>query len=210
MQKLVITIMIACMASFCSSSRIITPQQASEERAVKMYLVNGTVLEGIVVKQTSSEISVVNEADQKTYPVAVNEIRRLETSPKYYDFEANLISNAEVSRTKTNKNTWVYGFGGAAVGGLVGLAIGLPIWLANDNPPPLFVGGIGAIAGSIYFGARGIRIDRETAVQTVRYARLREQELQQAKTDEEAKLRQLKAEKELIKQRLEEKKAKDQ
>ncbi|NIV03087.1 hypothetical protein GWN26_00465, partial [Candidatus Saccharibacteria bacterium] len=62
----------------------------------------------------------------------------------------------------------------AAIGGLSGLAIGVPVWLAADDPPPFFVSGVGAVVGSIYFATRGITKDKEDAISKVRFLRARE------------------------------------
>ncbi len=124
----------------------------------------------------------------------------------YYDYEGYPISEAEIAKYRDNRNTWGHAIGGAVIGGLAGLAIGIPVWLANDNPPPLFVGGLGMIVGSIVFGAKGVKRDHQVAVAKVRALRYRESELQAEKLNEEKRLQELQAEKQRLLKQLEEKK----
>ena len=89
------------------------------------------------------------------------------------------------------------------MGGLAGLAIGIPFWAAEVNISPWFTAGLGAIAGSIYFAKKGVEKDTEIALDKVRYVRQREQELEREKLNEEKRLQELENEKENLKKELE-------
>lgn len=204
-RRLLAVLLFSGILMSCSGPRYLNTGEVRTEQSVKLYLQNGDAYEGIVVAQESSELSLLSQADKQTYTFAHRDIRRIERSRQEYDYSANPISPAEIEKYKTNRNTWVYAAGGAAIGGLAGLVVGYPIWVANDNPPPLFIGGLGAVVGSIYFGARGTRRDKEVALAKVRYLHSKG-DLLEAKATEEARLKALKEEKERLKKQLEEKK----
>lgn len=190
----------------CGGSRYLSISEIETDQSIKIYLRNGKVQEGIVIEQNGSELKIISASDYLAYTLNSAEISRVETSGKHYDYRGYPISNAEIEKYKKNRNTWGYAIGGAVVGGLVGLTIGYPIWVANDNPPPLFAAGIGAVVGSIYFATRGIRKDREIAVSQVRYIRNKEYELEQEKQAEEEKLKEIERQKQELQRQLEEKK----
>ena len=112
---------------------------------------------------------------------------------------------AAIERNTGKRNFWGYAIGGAAIGGLAGIGAGIPVWLAVDNPPPLFVGGVGAVLGSIYFAGKGIRKDRLVAVETIREDRVLQQKLQAEQAAEQDQINQLEAERAELLKKLKEK-----
>ena len=199
-------LVLSLLFSFCSSPRYLAVDKVSQDQAVKVYLSDGSVYRGIVIENTGQEMTIVSADDHQTYQVAFTQIRRIERLNTYFDYQGYPISEAEIAKYKTSRNTWGHAIGGAVIGGLVGLSVGIPIWLANDNPPPLFVGGLGVIVGSIFFGARGVKRDHQVAVETVRAVRFRDSELQAEKQNEERRLKELQKEKQKLLKKLEEKK----
>ena len=200
-----VAILLSAFLIACSSSTNLMIDEVEEEQSVKVYLTNGKTLEGIITEHSASELTLVAQSDNSEHSIKAHEIRRLEKSPQAYDFEANLISDAEISRNKSNRNAWGSAVGGAALGMLTGLVIGVPIWLAAETPPPLFIGGLGTIGGTIYFGMKGIRKDREAAIQHVRYTRKYAQELEAEKEKQRKMLQQLEEQKAKLKRQLKEK-----
>lgn len=190
----------------CGGSRYLALPEVKEDQSVKLFLKNGKVQEGIVKGQNGSELQMISASDHQPYTFSNAEISRIELSASHYDHRAYPISDAEIEKYKNTRNTWGYAIGGAVVGGLAGLAIGYPIWVANDNPPPLFIAGIGAVIGSIYFATRGIKKDQQAAVQKVRYLRDHEYALEEEKNAEQKRLDELNREKEELQKKLEEKK----
>lgn len=205
-----LAVLLAALALFsqCAGSRYVSIEELKKEQSVKLYLRNGRVEEGIVTENSTSALTFISAADHQSHTYKAGEISRVELSATYYDYQAYPISNAEIEKYKGSRNAWAYGVGGAILGGVVGLAINYPLWVANDNPPPLLGAGIGAVAGSIYFAARGIKKDQQTAIQQVRYLRERESKLEQEKQSEEERLRELQRQKEELRKKLEEKKRK--
>ncbi len=203
--------LLAALALFsqCGGSRYLSMEEVKKEQSVKLYLRNGKVEEGIVTGNSASELTLISAADHQSHTYTATEISRVEPSATYYDYQAYPISGAEIEKYKGSRNAWAYGVGGAVLGGLVGLAINYPIWVANDDPPPLLGAGIGAVVGSIYFATRGIKKDQQTAVRQVRYLRERENELEKEKQSEEERLREIERQKEELRKKLEEKKKKN-
>jgi hypothetical protein len=190
----------------CGGPRYLSVPEVKKDQSVKVYLKNGQVQEGIVTEQTGSALGIISASDHQPYTLNSTEISRVEISGYHYDYRGYPISSAEIEKYKKNRNTWGYAIGGAVVGGLAGLAVGYPIWVANDNPPPLFAAGIGAVIGSIYFASRGIKKDQQVAINQVRYIRDKEHDLEQQKQAEEEKLKEIERQKQELQKQLEEKK----
>lgn len=202
----ILLILLIALFSQCSGPRYLSIPEVEKDQSVKIYLKNGQVQEGIVKEQSSSELQVISAADHEQYSLGASDISRIEASSTYYDRRGYPISSAEIQKNKKTRNTWGYAIGGAVVGGVVGLGIGYPIWVSNDNPPPLFIAGIGAVLGSIYFATKGIKKDQQAAVEQVRFLRDHDYELEQAKKSEEEKLRELEKQKQELQKKLDEKK----
>ena len=205
LDKLMLTLAVAVLFAGCAGSRNIRPNEVASEQEVKLFLNGGEIDEGIILQRDTDEILFVSMSNNEPRKIFISDIRNVNKSNKNFDYNANLISDAEIRKYRRNKNTWGYAVGGGIIGGLAGLAVGLPIWLANDNPPPLLAAGIGFVAGSIYYASRGVRRDHEAAVAKVRLLREEENSMEDRMHDEEAKLKALKEEKERLKQALDEK-----
>ncbi len=192
----------------CTTSKVILRPEVKQDQSVKIFTRANQVLEGIVIQVDEEQLTLISTANSQKETVPFKEIRRIERSDKVFDYNARPISKAEIEKFKGSRNTLGYAAGGAAIGGLAGLAIGLPIWLSQDNPPPLFAAGIGAVLGSIYFGVKGMRRDEDIAIQKVRYFRRRETDLVKEKQKEEQRLKEIELEKQRLKEELEKKKKK--
>ncbi|RMF62017.1 MAG: hypothetical protein D6748_00350 [Calditrichaeota bacterium] len=204
--RVVGVVVLVLFFSECTSSRYITIDKVKQEQSIKIFTNDGKVYEGIVLENTGDQITLVSSQDHQSYALPYQQIRRVEPLKTYFDYKGYPISEAEIAKYKTNRNTWGHAIGGAVIGGLAGLAVGIPIWLANDNPPPLFVGGLGMVVGSIYLGAKGVKRDHQIAVETVRAVRYRETELEAKKMEEQKKLEQLRQEKQRLLEKLKNKK----
>lgn len=185
----------------CSTSRYINILDVREHASVKLYLSNGETHEGIITQKSDSVLTLISEKDHQPHFLKTSDIRQIQKSQNNYDFQANLISNAEIEKNRSNRNSWGYAIGGAVLGGVIGIVIDLPLWHANVGIAPFFVGGITATAGSIYFGIHGTQKDREIAVEKVRYLRERK-ELENQKIEEERRLDEIKKEAEELKKKI--------
>lgn len=186
----------------CSAPRYLEVGDIKKETSAKIYLSGGSVVEGLITARSDTGIAFVNEKDHQVQTFQLSDIRRIEKSAKNFDFQGNLISDAEIGQYKSSRNAWGYALGGAALGGLFGILVGLPFWYADTGIPPYFVGGIGATASSIFFGIRGTQKDREIAVRTVRYLREGDTDLQKEKDEEERKLEELRKQQDELKKRI--------
>jgi len=207
---LVVLVAFAMVFQACAPARVLQVQEIEPSYSIKIYTNDGKVLKGIVVKRERTAIVLVSEKDHKPYTIPLKDIRRVERSDQIYDFEGYPISEAEIVKYKDNRNAWGYAIGGAALGGLVGLVIALPMWYADvGGIPPYFVSGIGAVAGSIFFAMKGIRKDRDLAIEKIRYIRQRERELARQKEEEQKRLEEIKKQKEELLKKLKAKQKKD-
>ena len=186
----------------CSAPRYLEINDIKSETSVKIYTSGGNVIEGLITGRSETEVTFVNQADHQAQTFPIDDIRRIEKSDKNFDFQGNLISDAEIGQHKSSRNGWGYAIGGATLGGLFGILVGLPFWYAESGIPPYFTGGIGATAGSILFGLRGIQKDRENAIETVRYLREREMDLQKEKDEEERRLEEVRKQKEELEKKI--------
>lgn len=209
-QIILLLILLSLIMAGCASSRVIMTDDVDAGQSVKLYLHSGEIEDGVVLERQQNEILFVGDTDHQKRTIAISDIRRVEHSPQDFDYQAYPISNAEIQKYKQSKNTWGYAIGGGIVGGVGGLAVGLPIWLANDDPPPLFAAGLGLVFGSIYFATRGIKKDREEALTQVRVLRQKEEQLDDKRKAEIAKLKAIQEQKAKLLKELEEKKKKDQ
>lgn len=201
----VIYLLVIALLMSCSAPRYVTLNDVEKESEVKIYTAGGKVLEGIITEKSDSGIVLTTEKDHEPHTLSTTDIRRIEKSDKNYDFRAHLISDAEIEKYKSNRNGWGYAVGGIFLGGLAGILVGLPFWYADAGIPPYFTGGIGAVAGSIFFGAKGIKKDREIAIETVRYLRKKDREFEDQKASEEQRIKELREETEKLKEKLKKK-----
>jgi hypothetical protein len=195
-------LLITALLLGCSAPRYLELGDIKKETSAKIYVSGGAVFEGLITARSDSDIVFINEKDHQAQTFQISGIRRIEKSTKNFDFQGNLISDAEIGQYKSSRNAWGYALGGAALGGLFGILVGLPFWYADAGIPPSFTGGISAIAGSIFFGIRGTQKDREIAIRTVRYLREREKDLQKEKDEEERKLEELRKQKEELQKKI--------
>jgi hypothetical protein len=190
----------------CGSTSNLTFQKVKQEQSAKIYYHDGTQDSGIILKKEGDSLIYVSEKNHERQTAENSAIRRMENLDIVYDLEAFPISEAEIAKVKSNKNTWGYAIGGAVIGGAAGLAVGLPLWYAEvDQVPPYFFAGAGAVAGSIYFAFKGQNKDREHAIRQIRFTRLSEKELDKQLEDEKQKLEEIEREKQELQQQLKDK-----
>ncbi len=187
----------------CGGNRVLTPQTLTRGDAVKLYLTDGAIDHGIIIRQEQNTIDFVSETDHKSRSIKTENIRRVERSENIFDYQAYPISKAEIIRNKNNHNTWGYAVGGAIIGAAAGIAIALPLWYAEvDDIPPYFWAGAGAVIGSIYFAFKGQDKDRREAIARIRYLRISDQKLKNEIEAEKKKLEEIEQEKSKLKEQI--------
>jgi len=152
-------LLMAFVLNACSSSRYLNPMSLKENESIRLSTKENKIYEGLITQNNGEEIIIVSESDHKPHALKLTDIRRVEYSESNHDFLGYPISDAEIEQYKKNKNAWGYAVGGAVIGGLIGLVVALPFWASDAGGiPPYFTGGIGAVAGSIYFAGKGMRL----------------------------------------------------
>ncbi len=195
----------AILAAGCSGSRIIRQDDLKKEQSVKLFLKSGHIEEGIVLDRSEESVVFVSKKDHQPRTIQFEDIRWVENPAQEYDYQGFPISSAEVKKYQKRRNTWAYAIGGGIIGGAAGLAVGLPVWLANETPPPMFAAGLGFVTGSIIYAGRGNKKDRMEALTQVRVLRQRENELEAQRSTEAAQVKALQEEKERLLRQLKEK-----
>lgn len=191
----------------CSTSRNLAVTRIESRQSVKLTFQDGTSVNAFIFKKEKDQLTYIAGNDHQKHNVAIKNIRRVEALTTPLDDLANPISNAEIERVKSNRNTWSYGIGGAVIGGATGLVVALPFWYNNvKGIPPYFVAGAGAVVGSIYFAFRGQEKDRTIAVESIRYQRKAERDLQEQIDREKKQLQKIQETKKELEKKLQEKK----
>ncbi len=203
-RKIVVGLLVlAFLVSGCGSGKNLVVTQLKEDQAAKLFFIDGESENVLIVGRTESEINYVSEKDHTLHSVPLKNIRRIEKLNVIYDDLAYPISQAEIGKYKTNKNAWIFGIGGAVIGGAVGLVVSFPLWLKGiGDVPPYFVACAGAVIGSVFYTFRGQEKDRELAVKKIRYVRKIERDLQRQLEEEKEKLEAIKKEKKVLEQKV--------
>lgn len=189
----------------CTTTKMIPIQKVKVGRSIRIYLKNDSFKEGLLVNKNQEYIILVNIQNKEKEKIPLQTIRRIDYLNREFDYSGEEISEAEINKFKDNKYFMGYSIGGFVLGGLGGIVVGLPLWYAETGIKPLFTGGIGAIAGAIYFGHKGSNRDKERSIELIRLLRQRKQELKKRQQEELEKLEQLKKEKEKLQKKLQEK-----
>lgn len=187
----------------CGSSKYILMKNLHAEQTVKILFKDGNSVTGLVKSKKGNTVTYVSEVDHKEHAIPITDIHRIEKTDKYLDNQAYPISGAEIEKNRSSRNTWGYAIGGAVIGGAAGIVVGLPFWYADvKGIPPYFVGGAGAVAGSIYFGYLGQNKDKEAAIDKIRFIRDRDREMEKEVEKEKQEIKKLEEEKEQLKEQL--------
>ncbi len=193
----------------CSSSPYLAVKETDPGRSVKIYFDDGSVDEVLVLRNTGKELTYVSASTHEEKTVSTKRVRKIVKIEKNFDYFGNPISQAEISKYKSNKYTWTYAIGGAVVGAAAGIAISYPFWVSGiDFIPPYFVGGVTGVASSIWFALKGQKKDQEMALEEIRYIRKKEREMEEQLEKEKERLKKIEEEKRKLKEQLEKKQGK--
>lgn len=192
----VLLFVILSMVMACSSSRYVRFDQVKPERSVRLFTYQGKLYEGLVLEKTDQSLTLINASDGQKYTFSRKAIRQIQPSQKEHDFDGKPITDAELERYRSTRNTLGYAIGGMLIGGFAGLVVGYPLWATETvNVPPFFTGGVAAIISSLYYGNKGMKKDEWEAVQKVRYIRLQNKRLKEQLQAEAERLKKLEQEK---------------
>lgn len=185
-------------ATGCSSTTMIPVEKVKTGKTVKVYLKNQTSVDGVLLEKSERDLLVLELEGKKEMAIPLETVRRIDYLDRYYDYSGEEISLAEIRKFKENTYFVGYTVGGFFLGGLSGIVVSLPLWYTETGVKPLFVGGITAIGGAIYFGQKGNQRDEERAVELIRLFRQRKSELHRKQQQELEELERLKEEKQKL------------
>jgi len=90
----------------CSNNRNLTFQKVKQEQAARIYFQDGTQDRGIILKKEDNTLLYISETSHERQSVDNTAIRRMEKLDIVYDYQAYPISEAEIVKVKSNRNTW--------------------------------------------------------------------------------------------------------
>jgi hypothetical protein len=184
----------------CSGSRTLSLEDPPIGESVKINLITGEKLTGVLLKKEGNLITYIDSASNKPETIEVKKIRTIEHSDTVYDLEGKIITESDISKEKGVTKTLGYGLGGFVLGAAVGFGVGVIISSAEEIPL-IYPMGILGLTGGIYFGLKGNKSDSEDAVDSIRRTRyLKTQaELKRQLEEEQKKLEEQEAERNKIK-----------
>ncbi len=204
----ILIILTLLLLTSCSSNRLIPVNKAEAGKTAKVYLKSGSSFEALIYDNNGENLVVVSSITHEKVAVPKNKIKRVDYLNHHLDYSGNPISDAEIQKYKKKKNSVIYTLGGIALGGIGGVAVGIPFWYLETGIKPYFTGGIGAIIGGVFFGFEGKKKDEERAVETIRILRVKKEEIsreREKKQQELEELKRLQQEKEALKKKLQDK-----
>ncbi|GAB4168183.1 MAG: hypothetical protein Kow00108_01140 [Calditrichia bacterium] len=190
----------------CASNKMVPVENLKEGKTVRVYLKNAPYVDGLMLAKKDNGLLVLSIKDKKEILISKNKIRRIDYLDQVYDYGGEKISDAEIKKYRENKYFWGYSLGGLVIGGVGGILVGLPLWYMETGVRPYFTGGLGAIAGSIFFGRKGNLRDRERSIELIRILRQRKNELLLRQQEELKQLEEIKKQKEEMEKKLKERK----
>jgi len=204
--KKTVAVIVICSLLFsvnnCSGSRKINVDNPPIGESVQIALVDGTVVNGVILQKEGQELRYVDVTSHKPERIEVQKVRGILKSDQIYDLEGNLITEEQVTGQKGMTKTVAYGVGGLVLGAAVGFGVGV-ILLANDIGRPIYPMSILGLGGAIYFGLRGADSDWEDAIDDIRSERYKvtQQKLKEELEREQQKLEEQKKELEELKKK---------
>jgi hypothetical protein len=141
-----------------------TPEQG---QSLVIYKGDGKIYEGLFIKKDAEKLIYIDNTTHKAETLRNNEITKIISSNKFYDFEGNEITEANISYERGYSRTLGYGVGGFTLGTAAGFGLGLILQSAFSIAPiyPMIVMALG---GTFVFGVMGNNSDREVAIKNVR------------------------------------------
>jgi len=190
--RIIISLFVITLLVSCASTRMIPIDRAEPGKTARVYMKSGEKFDALIFENQPENLVIISKEMHKKINVPKKLVKRIDYLDEYLDYNADPISNAEVNKYKGKKHSVTYTMGGFVLGGLTGVAVGLPLWYADTGVKPLFTGGVGAILGGVYFGFKGKKQDEKRAVETIRIVRQKKTEIRKQTGEKEMELEKLK------------------
>lgn len=196
--------------SSCSGTKALSTENPESQASVIINLKNGSKKSGIVLKREGDDLVYIDAQSHSKEKIAYKEIKNLEKSAVYYDFEGYEMPNYAIKEKQGMSSTLLYGGGGLLLGAAVGTGVGIGLLSADVDVPPIASIAAFGVAGAIYFGYSGAEKDYENAIFELRKERYKASKAKRDKEIEKAKkeLKEQKARKKELLDKIKDKKQK--
>jgi hypothetical protein len=206
MKKIISGVLLICFFNLiigCSSSIRVDDPPIGE--SVVINLDDGSSREGVILKKDGARLKYIDIQTHRPEDLEINKIKSIGYANKVYDLEGNVISENQISDTKSMSKTLAYGFGGLVLGAAVGFGVGA-LMQSEDVAIGIPMAILG-VAGGIYFGIKGSNSDREDAIDDIRAERyeVSQEKLKKELEQEKKRLEKQKQEQEQLKKDIEKK-----
>jgi hypothetical protein len=206
MKKIISGVLLICFFNFilgCSSSLRVDDPPIGE--SVVINLDDGSQREGVILKKEGTILKYIDTQTHRPEDLDISKIKSLGYADKVYDLEGKVITEGQISDTKSSSKMLAYGFGGLVLGAAVGFGVGALMQsedIAIGVPMAVF-----GVAGGIYFGIMGSSSDREDAIDDIRAERyeVSQVELKKKLEQEKKRLEEQKKKQEQLKKDIEKK-----
>lgn len=203
-----ISIILLAVLSFyiggCSGVRKLNPQDPYPQASVKVTTMDSRIREGIVIQKKGDLLYYVDSGSHKKDSLNFSQIRKLEPSRDFFDFDGYPMPVTDIKKTKGMKKMFFYGSGGLILGAFTGAGVGIGLIAAGVDLPVVASMAAFGLGGAWMFGAMGSDKDFEDATYKVRHERyeFRKAQMKKMLEEERKKLEQQKRQKEeLLKQK---------
>lgn len=151
----------------CSGQGKLIKGVPEQGQSLLIYTNSGKIYEGLFIKKDNEKLIYIDKVTHKAETLENKDITKIKTSNKFYDFEGNEITEANIGDERGYSRTLGYGVGGFTLGTAVGFGIGL-ILQSTSAIAPIYPMILMALSGTYFFGAMGNDSDREVAIKNVR------------------------------------------
>jgi hypothetical protein len=202
---LVLTLLFSIFS--CSGGSKLVKDMPDQGQSLVIYTKDGKIYEGLFIKKDSEKLIFIDKDSHKAEVMKTTEISKIVESNKYYDFEGEEITEANISEERGYGRTMGYGVGGFTLGTAVGFGIGL-VLQSTSSVAPIIPMAILALGGTYYFADMGNSSDRQVAIKNIRDYRFAQSKDKLEKKLEDTKklIEEKKKEKERLQKELENKK----
>ena len=190
--NMIVMLLVTLLIVSCTSTKMIPVDKAKPGKTVKVYMKSGEKFDALLYENQEENIVIISKEMHKKINVPKKLVKRIDYLNEYLDYKEEPISKGELKKYKGKKHSVTYTMGGFIVGGISGVAVGLPFWYAETGVKPYFTGGIGAVLGGMFFGFKGKKEDEERAIETIRIIRQKKIEIQKQSDEKQNELKELK------------------
>jgi hypothetical protein len=167
-------ILVLCCLGFggCSKQVLVNYPDVEKNNWVTVTLFSGEIITGNVTN-AQPYILTIQDKRGRQRSVEASQVNKIKRIPSYYDDFGNAISENDIAKVRTNRNTTIFGFGGGLLSFSTSFFIGSLIAqnTKDGGPALLATTAAGGILGTVFFIQAGRRQDRKEAALKIRNQR---------------------------------------